>query len=315
MKKKIMVLLMAAIVVGGVLTGCGNANEVEEPKNDKDVVVEESNDVAVKESNDAIVESNDAIEESSGGVEEIIEVETSVENDIADMSLVRTLYNLSQSEKLSVDGKIPMYTLKTTKTDDIGINENTMFNIVLYGASESMDESTVVKAFLDENKSISTATLSDIASSETILYPADSVIDNNVGFLIINNPDLSIHEPIANAIVANKDEADEVAHLVAYFGNDISYMDINDTRYAIFKTETLETGVEYVYYTVLNVSDDMFDGGIRLFSSYNDEDVNDELIYRRISNRGGLMDCDPSVDNDTGNIKTLYTPNVDALFE
>lgn len=301
-KKFLTTLLTVTMFTCALMTGCGSEKETVETKNDSDIVVEESSDVIPEESDDVVEE-------------EPLEVEMSAENDKTEMSLMRALYNMSQSEKLSVNGAIPIYTLKIAKADDIGINENTAFNVVLYGISDSMDESTITKAFLDENKSISTITLNDIASSNVTLYPADNIIDNNVGFLRINNPDVSIQETIANAIVANKNETDEVAHLVAYFGNDISYMNVNDTTYAIFKTETLETGNEYVYYTVLNVSDDMFSDGIRLFDSWNEEDVNDELIYSRISNRGGLTDCDPSVDNDEGNIKTLYTPNVDALFE
>lgn len=310
MKKKIMVLLMAAIMVGGVLTGCGNEKEVVEPKNDE-VVVEENVDSA--ETSEEIQET--IAEEDNVNEDETAKVESQAKNDAPEMSLVKVLHDMSQNEELSVDGKIPVYTLKVAKADDVGVNESTMFNIILYGASESMDESTITKAFLDENKSVSMATLNDIEASENTLYPSDDTIDTNVGFLIINHPDASIYEPVANAIVANKNETDEVAHLVAYFGNDIEYMSVKDAKYVIFKTETLEMGTEYVYYTVLRVSDDIFDDGIRLFTSYNDEDVNDESLYRRISNRGGLTDCDPSVDNDTGNIKTLYTPNVDALFE
>lgn len=302
MKKRIMVLLMAMTMVGGMLTGCGHEKDVVGPKNDKDVVVEENEDKA---------ETSEEIKNETGTVE----VESQAENDSTEMSLLKVLHDMSQSEELSVDGKIPVYTLKVTKADDVGVNENTMFNVVLYGPSPYMDESTITKAFLDASKSVSTATLNDIEASENVLYPADNIIDANVGFLLIHHPDTSVSGPIANAIVANKDEADEVAHLVAYFGNDIEYVNIKDAKYAIFKTETLETGTEYVYYTALHISDDIFDSGIRLFDSSYDEDINDDSLYRRISNRGGLTDCDPSVDNDTGKIKTFYTPNVDELFE
>lgn len=292
---------MAAIMVGGVLTGCGSEKEVIEPKNDE-VVVEESTNIDV--------------EENSGVTEETtVNTETQVENKEVAKSLVKVLCDMSQNEELSVDGRIPVYTAKMIKAEDAGVNEDTMFNIILYGISESMDESTIAKAFLDESKSISTTTLKEIAASKNTVYSSDDINDNHVGFLIINDLDSSVHEPIANAIVANKNETDEVAHLVAYFGNNIEYIDVNGARYAIFKTETLEMNTEYVYYTALRISNDISDGGIRLFTSYNDEDVNDESIYNRISNRGGLTNCDPSVNDDAGNIKTLYKPDVDGLFE
>lgn len=289
MKKKFLIaLLTVTMFTCALMAGCGSENEVVEPKDDKEVVTEESNNVELSEEEQMEVASE--IEEETI-VDETIEAEKTI-------SLLTALQTLDKTNGAYI------YTAKMLKSDDNRIDENTLLHVFKLDITNS----TATKMLTNDASAIRLKDISEMLSSMT----EDNTNIFDAGLLpIYNRSNEGELETMASALLVF-DYDSMSGELITYFGNKIEYVEISGVKYVMFTTDTVEEETEYSYYTLINMSDFAENAELQL-PDMPDDDPNAGCINGLPSNYGGLTDCDPSVESD--DIRTTYTTNDMILVE
>lgn len=268
MKKRIMTLLMAAIMVGGVLTGCGSEKEVTEPNNDEEVVVEESN-VAESAPDETVSEENNVADE------EVIEEFTFADlwnaaSDCSENGRLSinpigqiTIFNakLPASEPIIRDAgegsvtKFDMYTVNTALSDN-NLQKGRRYDdyYPYYENPEEHDEYLYWIGALSLEETESDYVYTGDPDHERVKVepdPNQPVYTLNASFIDDNN------DGVADKIVLSYD-SDGVTNIIGYIGN----LSVRNQGYALsdagkymwaFETPITENGEDFVYYTVLEV--------------------------------------------------------------
>lgn len=290
MKKKFLIALLTVTMFAcALMTGCGSGNEVAEPKNDKEVVTEESNNV--ESSEDEQMKATSEIEEETI-VDETIEEEKTI-------SLLTALQTLDKTNGAYI------YTAKMLKSDDNRIDENTLLHVFKLDIMNS----TATKMLANDASTIRLKDISEMLSSMT----EDNANIFDAGFLpIYNRSNEGELETMATALLTFDYDSMLGEELITYFGNKIEYVEISGVKYVMFTTDTVEEETEYSYYTLINMSDFAENTELQL-PDMPDDDPNAGCMNGLPSNYGGLTDCDPSVESD--DIRTTYTTNDMILVE
>lgn len=287
-KKFLIALLTVTMFTCALMTGCGSENEVVEPKNDKEVVTEESNNAELSEVEQ--MEESSEIEESI--VDETIEPENTI-------SLATALQILDKTNGAYI------YTAKMLKSDDNRIDENTLLHVFKLDITNSK----ATKMLTNDASIIRLKDISEMLSSMT----EDNANIFDAGLLpIYNRSNEGELETMASALLTFDYDSMSGEELITYFGNKIEYVEISGVKYVMFTTDTVEEETEYSYYTLINMSDFAENTELQL-PDMPDDDPNAGCINGLPSNYGGLTDCDPSVESD--DIRTTYTTNDMILVE
>lgn len=257
MKKRIMTLLMAAIMVGGVLTGCGNEKEVTEPKNDE-VVVEES---SVKESApDEIVS-----EENNVADEEVIKEFTFADlwnaaSDCSENGRLSfnptgqiTIFNVkipASREFWEMEDFFEMYVVDTTLSED-NLQKGRFYNEWHSQNPEedeykySMGISRFMMSELDYDDNFIADEYSKIEPD-----PNQPVYTLNTHFIDDNND--GVADKIALAYDA-EGETNIIGYISMHLSSPHTGLVGGGDRAWAFETPVTENGEDFVYYTLLEV--------------------------------------------------------------
>lgn len=288
MKKRMMTLLLTAVMVSNILTGCGSEKaDTVEPTNDKDVVVEE-NEIKTEASTEESVEETEAIAENEDIVFD--------ENTVSFKTVCDTIFSESKSNGC-VDinvGNIIIYNTKVPASEANGVDETTLFDMYVIDSplsvenlnqgyvAEINEESYDTKdisydkaTFRDRNdgkviKSVDGTeryqiTLSE-ADYETVKVfqspwfvedPAE-ILERGYSTNVDDGETLNLRfiDTDANDIAdmaAFAYEEDDVMYAVAYINNNPSVVTFGTNDYWLFETTVSEDDGDYVYYTAIEI--------------------------------------------------------------
>lgn len=248
-KKFLTALLTVTMFTCALMTACGSEKEVAEPKNENDVVVEET---SVKNEN------NDVVEENVDNSEASEENETVVKDE-------NTLFFFDMMKYAWENGEdFVVYTTQSASSETVVIDENTLFNAYVY---EFKDYGALYKGcIIDENGAVcNTMSLGNSQTIEKVEFTHEVSTytgDDNNPYVI------EVHEMTYNCDIAfmdkNNDGVSEYAVIEAietydeygapdemswtalcYFSDDAELITVNNVEYWLFTTDVSETGNTY----------------------------------------------------------------------
>lgn len=257
-----MTLLMAAIMVGGVLTGCGSEKEVTEPKNDEEVVLEEN--AYDSEASEEIV------------AEETKEDETIVKDE-------NTLFFFDMMKDAWKNGEdFVIYTTQSPVSENIVVDENTLFNAYVYEFKDLgalykgcvVGEDGAMHDVVNLGNSLEKVEFTHEVNTYTgdnnnpyVVEIREMTYNCDIAFMDKNNDDISEYAVVE--AIETYDEygmPDEMSWTaLCYFSDNAELITVNGVEYWLFTTDVSETG--NTYYSVVKAPAGANDKTVKLEST------------------------------------------------
>lgn len=259
MKKKIMTLLMATIMVGGLLTGCGGENGASKSAGDKEAVIEENKEekIASKESKEEEIASEEMSEDKiaidADDTENIKRTQRVSQTLTGIFYTGPNAYHTGRTsyctDYIGLDG-VMILVAKVPYSNDIGISEETEFTPYLYaiGTDDDFSPYAICTATVDGNSVVKLTDIDKERESMNIesgaLLPAvlyceadTSVITPDYCAEILTTSDSSVFIP---------------------FSNNFNRVAIGGNTYMTFRTYNEMIDADYVYYTVIQDNEEVY---------------------------------------------------------
>ena len=290
MKKKFLTaLLTVTMFTCALMTGCGSKNEVAEPKNDKEVVTEESN---VEESNvdETVSEENNTNNEENNVADE----DTIEELSFADLWTLASDCSENQPYSFNTDGSIVIFNMKAPASEGFDTDFST-FDMYVVDTSTSRDNlkkgciSYWSEEIAEDNTARTVEKWKTTIGGVGLFTDYESTYDSKPPVIETSE------EPWLEGATQSTqtlelryidENADNVADKIAFTYNDngethiIGYAnpETGSTfgehfagKFCRFETQVSENGEDFVYYTLLEVPKSLRDREINFVLGTNDE--------------------------------------------